>query len=301
MIHTVKGFSVVCEAEIDVFFLLEFLCFFYDSIYIGNFTFGFSAFSKSSLYIWKFSVHILLKPNLKDFEHHLTSMWNERNYMLVWTFFGIALLWDWNENWPFPVLWPLLSFPDLLTYWVFSSVQSLSRVRLFATLWTAARQASVSITKSRSLLKPMSIESVMPSSHLILCCPLLLLPPTPSVALVNIAFSLLRNIPSLQRIISISVWMHISAWSIVPYLAWKTLQLCYSSGDLFADYPLSKSTKICVPLMLAISESVKEKGILRRRKREGRCEDALWKVFCGPLWIPNMTFQKVVGHHCTSL
>ena len=60
-----------------------------------------------------------------------------------------------------------------------SSVQSLSHVRLFATLWTAARQASLSITNSRSLLKLMSIESVMPSSHLILCCPLLLLPPIP--------------------------------------------------------------------------------------------------------------------------
>ena len=56
------------------------------------------------------------------------------------------------------------------------SVQSLSRVRLFATPWTAARQASLSITNSRSLLKLMSIESVMPSSHLILCCPLFLLP-----------------------------------------------------------------------------------------------------------------------------
>ena len=56
------------------------------------------------------------------------------------------------------------------------SVQSLSRVRLFAAPWTAARQASLSITNSRSLLKLMSIESVMPSNHLILCCPLLLLP-----------------------------------------------------------------------------------------------------------------------------
>ena len=56
------------------------------------------------------------------------------------------------------------------------SVQSLSRVRLFATPWTAAPQASLSITNSRSLLKLMSVESVMPSSHLILCCPLLLLP-----------------------------------------------------------------------------------------------------------------------------
>ena len=48
----------------------------------------------------------------------LASMWNECNCMVVWTFFGIAFLWDWNENWPFPVLWPLLIFPDLLAYWV---------------------------------------------------------------------------------------------------------------------------------------------------------------------------------------
>ena len=62
---------------------------------------------------------------------------------------------------------------------LFSSVQSLSPVRLFATPWTAACQASLSITNSRSLLKLMSIESVMPSSHLILCCPLLLPPSIP--------------------------------------------------------------------------------------------------------------------------
>ena len=62
---------------------------------------------------------------------------------------------------------------------MFSSVQSLSRVRLFATPWTAAHQASLFITNSRSSLKFTSVESVMPSSHLILCCPLLLLPPIP--------------------------------------------------------------------------------------------------------------------------
>ena len=61
----------------------------------------------------------------------------------------------------------------------FSSVQSLSHVQLFATPWIAACQASLSITISQSLPKPMSIESLMPSSHLILCCPLLLLPPIP--------------------------------------------------------------------------------------------------------------------------
>ena len=63
--------------------------------------------------------------------------------------------------------------------WFTQSVQSLSRVRLFATPWTAARQASLSIMNSRSSLKLMSIESVMLSSHLILCRPLLLLPPIP--------------------------------------------------------------------------------------------------------------------------
>ena len=63
----------------------------------------------------------------------------------------------------------------------FSSVQSLSHIRLFATPWTAAHQSSLSITKSQSPPKPMSIESVMPSNHLILCCPLLLPPIFPSI------------------------------------------------------------------------------------------------------------------------
>ena len=56
------------------------------------------------------SQFILLKPSLKDFEHYLASMWNECNCVVVWTFFGVALFWDWNENWPFSVLWPLLVF-----------------------------------------------------------------------------------------------------------------------------------------------------------------------------------------------
>ena len=71
---------------------------------VGNLVSGFSAFSKSSLSIWKFSVHVLLKSSLEDFEHDLAIMWNECNCAVVYTFFGIALLWDWNENWPFPVL-----------------------------------------------------------------------------------------------------------------------------------------------------------------------------------------------------
>ena len=69
MIHTVKGFHVVNEVEVDVF--LEFPCFFYDPVDVGNLISGPSAFSKSSLSIWKFSVHILLKSGLRDFEHYL--------------------------------------------------------------------------------------------------------------------------------------------------------------------------------------------------------------------------------------
>ena len=77
-----------------------------------------SAFSKSSLNIWKFSLHILLEPHLENFEHYFTTVWNECNCAVVWAFFGIAFLWNWNENWPFPALWPLLSFPNLQAYWV---------------------------------------------------------------------------------------------------------------------------------------------------------------------------------------
>ena len=74
---------------------------------------------------------------------------------------------------------PLFSEEALLHAYVLLSVQLLSRVQLFVTPWTAAHQASLYITNSRSLLRLMSIESVMSSSHLILCRPLLLLPPLP--------------------------------------------------------------------------------------------------------------------------
>ena len=115
VIHTVKGFGIVSKAEIDVFGELS--CFFDDPADVGNLISGSSAFSKTSLNIWKFMVHVLLKPGLETFEHYFTSMWDECNCVVVWAFFGIAFLWDWNENWPFPVLWPLLSFPNLLAYW----------------------------------------------------------------------------------------------------------------------------------------------------------------------------------------
>ena len=72
MIHTVKGFDVVNEAEVDVF--PELSCFFDDPVDVGNLTFGSSAFSKSSLNIWKFSVHLLLKSGLENFEHYFANV-----------------------------------------------------------------------------------------------------------------------------------------------------------------------------------------------------------------------------------
>ena len=97
-------------------FFLKLSSFFSDSADVGNLTSGSSAFSKSSLNMWKFTVHVLLKPGLENFEHYFTGVWDECNCVVVWAFFGIAFLWDWSENWPFLVLWPLLSFPNLLAF-----------------------------------------------------------------------------------------------------------------------------------------------------------------------------------------
>ena len=92
VIHTVKSFSIVKEAE-AVF--LEFPCFLCDPADIGNLISGSFAFSKSSLYVWKYSVHVLLMPSLKDFEHYFAGVWNECNCVVVWTlslpFFGTGM------------------------------------------------------------------------------------------------------------------------------------------------------------------------------------------------------------------
>ena len=115
VIHTVKGFGIVNKAEMDVF--LELSCFFHDPTNVGNCISGSSAFSKSSL-----------KSGCSQFTYCGSLAWRILSITLlvcvtsaivvVLAFFGIAFLWDWNENWLFPVLWPLLTFPNLLSYWV---------------------------------------------------------------------------------------------------------------------------------------------------------------------------------------
>ena len=112
VIHTVKGFSVANITVVDVFSGIP--LFWYDPT--------------DELAIWSLvplpfyiqleymEVHILLNPHLEDFEHYFASMWDKYNCVAVWTFFGITFLWDWNENWLFPFLWPLLNFPNLPAY-----------------------------------------------------------------------------------------------------------------------------------------------------------------------------------------
>ena len=113
MIHTVKGFGVVNKAEVDFFWNSLAFSMIHQMLAIWSLVplpFLNPAWTSGS------SWFTYLKPDLENFEHYFASMWDEFNCVGIWTFFEIALLWDWNENWPFLVLWPLLSFPNLLAY-----------------------------------------------------------------------------------------------------------------------------------------------------------------------------------------
>ena len=109
MTHTFKYFSLVSEAEGDVF--LEFPCFFCDPTDIVNLISGSCAFSKSTLYIWKFLVHILLKPRLKHFDHYLARMWNE------YSLFAYCTLFMYYPNYVF-LIWWVVGFCNL---WVINA------------------------------------------------------------------------------------------------------------------------------------------------------------------------------------
>ena len=91
--HYVKGFNIVDKTEIDVF--LKFSCFVCNPVNVGNLISSSSSFSKSSLDIWQFLIHIMLKPRMQDFKHDLTSMGDECNYPMANTFSGTTLLGNW--------------------------------------------------------------------------------------------------------------------------------------------------------------------------------------------------------------
>ena len=91
-----EGFSIVDETEVDAF--LKFPCFFYDPANVGNLISGSSAFSKPSLDIWKFMIHLILKPSMQDFKYDLTSMGDKCNCPIASTFFGTIFLGNWDEH-----------------------------------------------------------------------------------------------------------------------------------------------------------------------------------------------------------
>ena len=112
VIRTVKGFGIVNKAEIDIF--LELFWVFDDPADVGNLVSGSSAFSKTILNIWKFMVHVLLKPGLENFEHYFTSVWDEYSCVVVWAFlalpfFGIGmktyLFQSYGHCWAFQICW----------------------------------------------------------------------------------------------------------------------------------------------------------------------------------------------------
>ena len=116
VIHTVKDFAVVNKAEVDVF--LELSCFLmiqqmlviWSLVPLPLLNPAWTPESSWFLYYWSLAWRILSTT--------LLAWENESNCAVVWTFFGIAFLWDWNENWLFLFLWPLLSFPNFLAFWV---------------------------------------------------------------------------------------------------------------------------------------------------------------------------------------
>ena len=93
LIHIVKGFGVVNKAEVDVF--LELSCFFYDPVDVGNLISGSSAFSKTSLNIWKFTVHVLLSPGMEDLEHYFACVWVQLcgSLSILWHCLSLGLEW----------------------------------------------------------------------------------------------------------------------------------------------------------------------------------------------------------------
>ena len=111
VIPTVKGFGIVNKAEVDVF--LQVSCIFCDPAVVDNLISGSSAFSNSSLNIWKFSVHVQLKPSLENFQLYFANMWDECNCAVVWTFFGVAfgigmktdLFQSCGHCWVFQICW----------------------------------------------------------------------------------------------------------------------------------------------------------------------------------------------------
>ena len=173
------------------------LAFFYDPTDVGNLISGSSAFSKSSLNIWMFSVHFLLKPSLKNFEHYFVSGWDKYNCVIVWTFFalpffGIGIKSDLFQScghcWVFQVCWPI-KFSTFtaspFSIWNSSSGIPSPPLSLFIVIRPKAHLASYSrMSGSRRVITPLSLSGSWRSflrSSSVYCCHLLLMSSAPVV------------------------------------------------------------------------------------------------------------------------
>ena len=169
--HTVKAFGVVNKADV----YLELSCFFCDPTDVGNLISDSSAFSKSSLNIWKFMVHVLLKPGLENFEHYFASVWDEYNCAVVWTSFGFAFLWDWSGNcWAFQIFWHIecITFiPSSLRVWNSSTGIPSPPLALFIVMLPKAHLTSYSrMSGSRWMITPLWLSRSLRSFLYVLLC-----------------------------------------------------------------------------------------------------------------------------------
>ena len=139
VIHTVKGFGIVNKAEIDVF--LELSCFFDDSVDVGNLISGSSAFSKTSLNIWKFMAHVLLKPGMENFEHYFTRVWDECNCTKEFQ--------KKQENSRKTSTSALLIMPKPLTVWITINYGKFWKRWEYQTTWPASWETSMQVRKQQ--------------------------------------------------------------------------------------------------------------------------------------------------------
>ena len=241
VIHTVKGFGIVNEVEVDIF--LEFSCFFNDSVNVGNLISGSSTFSKSSLHIWKFSVQVLLKPGLENFEHYFASMWDECNCAVVWTFFGIGMKTDLFQScghcWVFQICWHIecsTFIASSLRIWNSLAGIASPPLALFVVMLPKAQSTSQSrVSCSRWVITPSWLSGSLRSFLYRSCY---------SRHLFLISSAFVRSILLLSFIVTIFAWnvplvslIFLKRSLVFPILLFSSISLHWSLRRAFLSLP----------------------------------------------------------------
>ena len=276
VIHTVKGFGIVTKAKVDVF--LEFLCFFDDPVDVGNLISGSSGFSKSSLNIWNFMIHILwLNLGLENFEDYFASVWDKCNCAVVWTFFGTGMKTDLFQScghcWVFQICsrieWS--SFTSSFRIWNSSTGIPSPPLALFVVMLPKARLTSHSrMSGSRWVITPSWLSgawrSFLYSSYMYSC------------HLFLISSTSVRPIPFLSFIVLIFAWnvplvyliflkrslvfptllfssLCIGHWGRLSYLSLLFFGTLHSDGHIFPFFPLPLASLLFSAICKAYSDN----------------------------------------------